>query len=83
MEQDTQELIETIQDMKEHGVFKNYIEYIVFPFYKNLIEGTRINFTFPLTVLVGKMDLERALLCMLCLGPRGEKPVGIFGFQLR
>lgn len=40
--------------MKEKGVFKNYIEYIEFPFYKNLIPHSKIEFDFPLTVLIGK-----------------------------
>lgn len=49
-----QENISIIQQMKERGRFKNYIEYIQFPFYKNLVENTRINFDFPMTVLIGK-----------------------------
>lgn len=51
---DFNEIISTIKKMKKEGVFENYIEYITFPFYKNIEEGTRINFNFPLTVLVGK-----------------------------
>lgn len=46
--------INEIRNMKANGVFKNYIEYIVFPYYKNLVPGTRINFEFPITILVGK-----------------------------
>lgn len=46
--------ISTIMRMKERGVFNNYIEYMVFPYYKNLIPGTKIDFAFPITVLVGK-----------------------------
>lgn len=46
--------IEMIEQLKERGVFKNYIDYIVFPHYKNLKEGCQINFNFPLTALVGK-----------------------------
>lgn len=46
--------INTIKRMKENGVFKKYIEYIVFPYYKNLVPGTRINLEFPITILVGK-----------------------------
>lgn len=46
--------IQTIEKMKQQGVFKNYIEYIDFPFYKNLVPRTRINFIFPITLLVGK-----------------------------
>lgn len=46
--------INTIKKMKSRGVFKNYIEYMTFPYYKNLTPGTRINFIFPITILVGK-----------------------------
>lgn len=53
-EQKMQENIFSIQRMKESGCFKNYIEYIQFPYYKNLVEHSRINFDFPLTVLIGK-----------------------------
>lgn len=53
-EQKMQEDISAIVRMKENGVFKKYIEYIDFPFYKNLVSRTRINFDFPMTVLIGK-----------------------------
>lgn len=53
-EQKMEEIIGCIQKMKASGCFKNYIEYIQFPFYKNLVEHTRINFDFPMTVLIGK-----------------------------
>lgn len=46
--------IENLIKMKNAGAFENYIEYIQFPRYKNLKDGTRINFKFPITVLVGK-----------------------------
>ena len=46
--------IDEIRKMKENGVFKNYIEYMVFPYYKNLVPGTKLNFEFPITILVGK-----------------------------
>lgn len=46
--------VQVIKQMKENGAFKNYIEYIDFPFYKNLVPRSRINFEFPLTVLIGK-----------------------------
>ncbi len=53
-EQKMQENISSIQRMKESGCFENYIEYIQFPFYKNLVKNSRINFEFPMTVLIGK-----------------------------
>ena len=52
--QKIQDIILAIQRMKENNCFNNYIEYIQFPFYKNLIKGCRINFDFPMTILIGK-----------------------------
>lgn len=49
-----QKNIEKITIMKQKGVFNNYIEYIDFPFYKNLLPRTRIHFDFPMTVFIGK-----------------------------
>lgn len=46
--------IKQIKKMQEKGVFKNYIHQLRLPFYKNFCENSEINFTFPLTVFVGK-----------------------------
>lgn len=53
-EQKIEEQIDVIGKMKENGIFEKYIEYIDFPYYKNLVTRTRINFSFPMTVLIGK-----------------------------
>lgn len=37
----------------ENGRFDKNILYIRFPFYKNILENTRIDFKFPLTVFIG------------------------------
>lgn len=47
-------IVESIQKMKRVNVFKNYIEYIRFPFYRNLESDSIITFDFPLTFFVGK-----------------------------
>lgn len=48
------ELINEISSMKARGAFQNYIEYIQFPYFRNLEKNTRITFDFPLTVFVGQ-----------------------------
>lgn len=72
--------ISTISRMKERGVFNNYIEYMVFPYYKNLVPGTKIDFAFPLTVLVGKNGSGKSSTLHACM----ELHIGIavlnFGF---
>ncbi len=50
---DIENLIETIKLIQSRNQFKNYIDYIQFPFYRNLELDQRINFSFPLTVFVG------------------------------
>lgn len=47
-------LIEEIRQIKARNAFKNYIEYIQFPFFRNLEANTEIIFNFPLTVFVGQ-----------------------------
>ncbi len=38
--------IDTIKNMKENGAFKKYIQYIVFPYYKNLVPGKKLIWNF-------------------------------------
>lgn len=47
-------LIEVIESMKKNNVFKNYIDHIRYPNFRNLEPDTKINFDFPLTFFVGK-----------------------------
>ena len=48
------ETIENINKMYQDGKFKKYISNIYFPFYKNFEEFSKMDFNFPLTVIVGK-----------------------------
>jgi len=47
-------LIAEISRMKARNAFRNFIEYIQFPYFRNLEKNTRIIFDFPLTVFVGQ-----------------------------
>ena len=47
-------LIDELLRMKSRNAFRNYIEYIQFPYFRNLDKNTRITFDFPLTVFVGQ-----------------------------
>lgn len=46
--------IETLQQLKNNGIHNKYIEYIRFPFFRNLAPDSKITFDFPITFLVGK-----------------------------
>ena len=54
MKEKLDDLIQICENLKENEVFKKYIEFIQFPFYRNLEIDTRITFDFPLTVFVGQ-----------------------------
>lgn len=47
-------LITEISRIKARNAFRNYIEYIQFPYFRNLDRNTKISFDFPLTVFVGQ-----------------------------
>ncbi len=75
------ECIEAIQKIKENGGFENYINYIQFPIFKNLEENTKINFEFPMTVLIGKNGSNKSsVLTALYGAPKGQS-TGEFWFS--
>jgi predicted ATPase len=53
-DEDIKQCIKKITELKETGKFNNYIEYMVFPHFKNLEFNSKINLDFPMTVLIGK-----------------------------
>jgi len=46
--------IKNLQQLRNNGVHRQYIEHIRYPFFRNLETGTKITFDFPITFLVGK-----------------------------
>lgn len=44
----------TISKIKSSGQIKKYIDFVRFPFYRNLELDAIINFEFPLTVFIGQ-----------------------------
>lgn len=61
-------LHDKLERLVRHRKMGPYIEYIRFPFYKSIKPGTRIDFTYPITALVGpngtnKSSVLRAIMC--------------------
>lgn len=54
LEEDIKILTENIEKKFKENKFLPYVDYIVFPHYKNLEPNSEIKFEFPLTLLVGK-----------------------------
>ena len=74
-------IIEEIQTIKAAGKFENYINFIQFPIFKNLEENTRINFDFPMTVLVGKNGSNKSSVLTALYGAPKGKSTGEFWFS--
>lgn len=53
MASELSDLIDTLWRIKRADALPNYIDYIQFPFFRNLELDQRINFEYPLTVFVG------------------------------
>lgn len=78
---DADQLIQEVGTMKENGVFKKYINSIRFPFFKNFKENSRMDFTFPLTVIVGKNGSGKSSLLHALYGCPKDKSTSRFWFS--
>jgi hypothetical protein len=75
MEEHTKNLISTIKGMKNKGVLNKYIDFIHFPYYRNMEINSRINFDFPLTVIVGQNGCGKSSVLHAISGmPKGKTP---------
>lgn len=70
---DIAELVAKLQGVKKGTAFSPYIDFIVFPRYRGIGFGQRIDFGFPLTVLVGRNGTGKSsILHALSGAPYGE-----------
>ena len=71
MEKLVQEIKTNIEQIEQNFKYTNFVHKVIFENYANIDKDETINFTFPLTALVGKnMAFQK------------EKLLGIFGFLL-
>ncbi|GAB2553058.1 ATP-dependent nuclease [Gracilibacillus alcaliphilus] len=74
-------LISDINQMKERNVYDNYITKLVFPYFKNYTFFSEINFTFPLTIFVGKNGSGKSSALQALYGaPKGHN-IGDYWFS--
>lgn len=83
MDEDIGSLIDTIGSMKNKGIFNPFIDYIRFPFYRNLEKNTRIAFDFPLTVFVGQNGSGKSSTLQALYGCPSGYSVGKFWFSTK
>lgn len=56
----TRERITKLESAFAAGVFEPFIRDLRFPYYKNFARGTRIDFTFPITVITGQNGTNKS-----------------------
>lgn len=69
------DILEKLNKKFLHGEFDNFITEINLPYFKNIKIGTQINFTFPLTVLIGQNGCGKSSCLQAIKGcPEGNAP---------
>lgn len=69
------DILEKLNNKFLHGEFDNFITEINLPYFKNIKIGTQINFTFPLTVLIGQNGCGKSSCLQAIKGcPEGNAP---------
>jgi predicted ATPase len=75
MSNELRDIISVIKKIKSSGQIKKYIDFIRFPFYRNLELDTIINFEFPLTVFIGQNGSGKSSCLHALYGmPQGNTP---------
>lgn len=79
---DTKELLKTLTDMfQRKNIFYPFIEHIRFPKYKALQENSRINFTYPVTLLVGQNGSNKTSILQALYGAPVGKSISDYWFS--
>jgi hypothetical protein len=71
----SQKVVDQVQQILEAGKLEPYIRHIRFPRYKNLASDFRIDFSFPVTALVGPNGINKSSILVALQGaPRDRSP---------
>ncbi len=75
LDDDVEKMVDTIAKVKSAGRIGKYIDFVQFPYYRNLAINTRINFTYPLTIFVGQNGCGKSSVLHALYGTvRGKTP---------
>lgn len=60
--EEIEQLVQTLKQLKPGRILKRYITHATFPKFKSIEPGTRVDFSFPLTALVGANGIGKSSL---------------------
>lgn len=72
---------DTLRSLLKNRKLEPFIEYIRFPYYKNLSPDTRIDFSYPITALVGTNGTNKTSVLRAVWGSPGHNNLGNFWFS--
>lgn len=73
--------IKELRTLLDKGKLEPYIRHIRFPQYKNVLPFTQIEFTFPITALVGANGTNKSSLLKALYGAPGSNNLGNYWFS--
>lgn len=77
------ECVSSIKKLTETDQLEPYLSYIRFPHFRNLSENLRIDFDFPMTVLVGQNGTNKSSILRAVYGCPGSNSLGDFWFSTK
>lgn len=78
-----QKVVDQIQQILEAGKFEPYIRHIRFPRYKNLANDFRIDFSFPITALVGPNGTNKSSILVALQGAPANRSPSQYWFSTK
>ena len=72
---------ETLLALLKNGKLEPYVRHIRFPQYKNLASNTRVDFSYPITALVGANGTNKSSILRAIWGAPGYNNLGNFWFS--
>ena len=70
-----------LTSLLENRILEPFIQHIRFPIFKNLEEGTRVEFTYPITALVGTNGTNKSSILRALQGVPGHSNLGNYWFS--
>ena len=78
---ETSELIKALNGLLKSGELEPYIRHIRFPYYKDFLDDSRIDFSFPITILAGQNGTNKSSVLRALYGCCPQRSLGRLWFS--